>query len=308
MNKVFLISIICLAFSGQIYAQCYEANIKEADMAYSHDNYSKAYQYYKNALKCPDASRFENGKSAKRGMEKCLPSVKIEGFHWNNGVKDYRIDKLLSWKGGRKTFHLSASKIDSWSISLNCISVSQWIRLVDVNYQNNTFTIEWDTCYLEHGRCGYLTLIYEGWRGKDTVYYTLIQEESTEDIRDESYAETNYLKFVGVSFSGSDKSSHLMNLVYEPRRTGHWRDTTYIKIYDIEGRLMQDSYSPEGYSQAIIEMVDNRAFWSNGTAATYFGGKRIMKEDGIYRFEIWKKEKILEGRVEFHGKEGRLLN
>lgn len=76
-RNVFLLLIVVMGTTAK--SQCYEPNIRKADAAYEAGNVVEAYNAYRNATKCPDAARFENGKVAKEGMRKCRPSLAIDG-------------------------------------------------------------------------------------------------------------------------------------------------------------------------------------------------------------------------------------
>lgn len=78
MKRICFFLLVILSYAT-ITAQCYEPNLRKADAAYESGNVIEAYNAYRNATKCPDAARFENGKAAKEGMRKCMPSLTIDG-------------------------------------------------------------------------------------------------------------------------------------------------------------------------------------------------------------------------------------
>ncbi len=103
------IIIITLLLSGIVaHAQCYEPNLRKADAEYAKCNYSQAYEYYRRATKCPDASRFENGKAAKAGMRKCKPSLLLDGKE--------KVEFNCSPEAGSKTLKVYSSKLTGWRV------------------------------------------------------------------------------------------------------------------------------------------------------------------------------------------------
>lgn len=132
MKKTFLFTLLFLVTVIGTQAQCYEPNLRKADAAYARGSWSSAYEYYKRATKCPDATRFENGKAAKAGMQKCLPVLKIDG------KTDLNI--TVGTEAGERTFNVTSSRLDSdgWRIGskLNC-------EVAKEDHQNNTITIRW---------------------------------------------------------------------------------------------------------------------------------------------------------------------
>lgn len=131
MKKLFFIATVIVLHSVA-FAQCYEPNIRKADAEYAKGNYSTAYKHYKNASQCPDAKRFENGKQAKAGMQKCYPILRIDG------QKDLSI--TVGREAGERTFKVTSSRLDSegWKIGSN-----ENCEVVSVDYHNNTITVKW---------------------------------------------------------------------------------------------------------------------------------------------------------------------
>ena len=133
MKRIAII-IIVMAITINATAQCYQPNVDKGNAALADGKYAEAYDYFRKATKCPDASRFENGKSAKAGMRKCYPVLKIDG------QKELNI--TVGRDAGERTFRISSSRLNSngWEIirkqTQNC-------EIVDENHQNNTITIKW---------------------------------------------------------------------------------------------------------------------------------------------------------------------
>ena len=132
MKRIYLFILAILAV-GQAVAQCYKPNVDKANAEYAKGNYSKAYEHYQRATKCPDASRFDNGKAAKAGIRNCQPTLKIDGQN--------ELNITIGRNAGEHTFNVTSSRLDSdgWRIgsTQNC-------EVVKEDHQSNTITIKWE--------------------------------------------------------------------------------------------------------------------------------------------------------------------
>lgn len=128
-----LLFIVALTVNILAFSQCYEPNMQKANAAYAHGNWSTAYEYYKKALRCPDAKHFENGKKAKEGMNNCKPVLKINGQNELKMSVEPNVAEL--------TFKVISSKLDSdgWDVgeTNNC-------KIVKIDKQNNSITVKWN--------------------------------------------------------------------------------------------------------------------------------------------------------------------
>lgn len=104
MKKVILLMLITLLYNVAV-SQCYEPNIKKADAAYARGDWQTAYEFYKQASKCPDAKNFENDKKAKDGIKKCYPVLKVDG--------QKELEITVGRESGERTFKVTSSKLDS---------------------------------------------------------------------------------------------------------------------------------------------------------------------------------------------------
>lgn len=127
----FLSAILSYA---SITAQCYEPNLRKADAAYENGNVVEAYNAYRNATKCPDAARFENGKAAKEGMRKCMPSLTIDGHRG-----DFTIQ--VGSEAGSKRLSVGCRNLpDGWTAfarSRTWVSVEKLEFYVDISWTAN---------------------------------------------------------------------------------------------------------------------------------------------------------------------------
>lgn len=128
---VFLLPVMVVC--SVVSAQCYEPNLRKGDAAYEAGNIAEAYNAYRNATKCPDAARFEDGKAAKEGMRKCMPSLTIDG---NRG--DFTIQ--VGPEAGSRRLSVVCKNLLRWTAfarSMTWVTVNQLEYHVDISWTAN---------------------------------------------------------------------------------------------------------------------------------------------------------------------------
>lgn len=235
MKKVILLMLITLLYNVAV-SQCYEPNIKKADAAYARGDWQRAYEYYKQASKCPDAKNFENGKKAKAGMQKCYPVLKVDG------QKELNI--TIEPRAGERTFKISHSGLsDGWSVgeTSDC-------EMVKEDHRNNTLTIKWDenkmadnremSFYLYGYGIEYVTadvkITQEGWPDEvvtlppNTRYDTVVKASSSGISFVMYHGKYGYIDSNGIAITPL-KYSYSKNVTWNDMNWNH--NTMLMRVY-----------------------------------------------------------------------------